>query len=54
MLLIILIVLVLLCFGGGVWGQGTYGVRGWSPLGILLVLVLLLWATGNLHLGGLR
>lgn len=51
MLLTILVVLLVASLLGGVWGnQGgrTYGYRGWSPFGILLVVLLVLWLTGNL------
>lgn len=49
MLTIILIVLLILALGGGAWGHSRYGAAGWSPLGLLLVILLLLWLTGNLH-----
>lgn len=50
MLLIIVIVLLVLALGGGIWAGPSYGPYGWSPLGIILIVVLLLWLTGNLAL----
>jgi hypothetical protein len=49
MLTIILIVLLVLALGGGAWGHSRYGAVGWSPVGLLLVILLLLWLTGNLN-----
>ena len=49
MLLIILIVVLVLALGGGGWGHSRYGARGWSPAAIILVVILALWLTGNLH-----
>jgi hypothetical protein len=50
MLMLILIVLLVLALGGGGWGYSRYGYAGWSPAGLILVLFLVLWATGNLHI----
>jgi hypothetical protein len=49
MLMILLIVVLILALGGGAWGHSRVGYAGWSPLGIILVILLLLWLTGNLH-----
>jgi hypothetical protein len=49
MLMLILIVLLLLALGGGGWGYSRYGYAGWSPAGLIIVLFLVLWFTGNLH-----
>ena len=49
MLMILLIVLLVLALGGGGWGHGRYGLAGWSPAGIILVLLVVLYLTGNLH-----
>ena len=43
-LLIILLVLALL--GGGL-GHGRFGYAGWSPAGILIVILLILVLTGR-------
>ncbi len=48
-MLFILIVLIALALGGGGWGHSRYGYAGWSPAGLLIVLLLVLWFTGNLH-----
>ena len=49
MLLIILIVLLVLSLGGGAWGHSRFGFAGWSPLGIILLLLVILYLTGNLR-----
>jgi hypothetical protein len=49
MLLMLLIILLALSVGGGGWGHSRYGYAGWSPAGLILVLLLVLWFTGNLH-----
>ena len=50
MLLIILLLLVLLTAGGGYWGRARWGYAGWSPLGLVVLILLLLWLTGNLRI----
>lgn len=50
MLTILLILLVIFAIGGGALGHSRFGYAGWSPAGLLLLVVLLLWFTGNLHL----
>jgi hypothetical protein len=49
MLMIILLVFVVLAIAGGGWGHSRYGYAGWSPLGIILAVVVVLWFTGRLH-----
>lgn len=49
MLMIILIVFLLLALGGGGWGHSRYGAAGWSPAGIIVLVLVVLWFTGNLH-----
>ena len=49
MLTIILILLLVLALGGGGWGHSRWGYAGWSPAGVILLVLLLLWLTGNLH-----
>jgi hypothetical protein len=46
-MLILLIVLLVLAAGGGFWGHSRWGYAGYSPLGLLILI--LLWLTGNLH-----
>jgi hypothetical protein len=49
MLTIILVVLLVLAVVGGGLGHSRWGYAGWSPLGVILALFLVLWLTGNLH-----
>jgi hypothetical protein len=49
MLTIILVVCLLLALGGGGWAHSRYGYAGWSPAGLILIVLLLLWVTGGLH-----
>jgi hypothetical protein len=46
MLTILLIVLVIALLGGGL-GHSRYGYVGWSPAGILVVILLLWFFTGH-------
>lgn len=46
MLTILLIVLVIALLGGGL-GHSRYGYVGWSPAGILIVILLLWLVTGH-------
>lgn len=50
MLLVILIVLFVLAVGGGGWGHSRYGYVGWSPAGIMLLVLLGFWLTGHVTL----
>jgi len=49
MLILILIVLLVLALVGGQVGQPRWGYVGWSPLGIILVILLVLFLMGRLH-----
>lgn len=49
MLFIICMVLLVVALGGGGWGHTRYGAASWSPLGILAVVLLVLYFSGNLH-----
>lgn len=51
MLLIIILVILVLCLGGGWAGQPRYGYVGWSPLVIVLVLIALAYVLGYLPAG---
>ena len=51
MLLIIFIVLLALAIGGGGWGYSRYGYVGWSPAALIVLVFVLLWATGTLRIG---
>jgi Protein of unknown function (DUF3309) len=48
MLFIILVVLLVLALGGGGWGHSRYGYVGWSPAGLIVVILLVLFFTGRL------
>lgn len=43
----ILIVLLVLALLGGGMGHSRFGYAGWSPAGILVVILLLLLVTGH-------
>lgn len=49
-MLILLIVLLILFGGGGFWGHSRFGYAGWSPFGLLLIVIILLALTGHLNL----
>ena len=49
MLTILLLVFLVLAIGGAGWGHSRYGYAGWSPVGVILAIFLVLWLTGNLH-----
>ena len=50
MLLTILVVLLLLALLGGGYGHNRgWGYYGWSPLGLLILIVLIMALTGNLN-----
>jgi hypothetical protein len=46
MFTILFIILILALIGGGV-GHSRYGYAGWSPAGVLIVVLLLLLFTGH-------
>jgi bacteriorhodopsin len=50
-LLVILIIVLCVCalVGGVGHGREGWGYYGWSPLGIVLVVILVLFLTGRLH-----
>ena len=48
MMTLIVILLVLALVGGGV-GHPRLGYAGWSPAGIILLVLVVLLLTGNLH-----
>jgi hypothetical protein len=48
-ILTILVVLLLVALLGGGYGHSRgYGYAGWSPLGILIVILVVMALTGNL------
>ena len=49
-MLFLLIILLILATGGGFYGHSrSWGYMGWSPLGLILIIILLLALTGNLR-----
>ena len=50
MLLIILIVLLVAALAGGGWGHSRFGFAGWSPAGLIVLVFVVLWLTGNLNI----
>lgn len=51
MLFMIFAVLLVLALAGGGWGHSRYGYAGWSPAGLVVLLFVICWFTGNLHFG---
>lgn len=49
MLTIILLILLVAALAGGGWGHSRYGYAGWSPAGILILILLVMLLTGRLH-----
>ena len=49
MLLTILVVVLLLSLVGGGFGHSRFGYAGWSPAGIILVVLVILFFTGRIH-----
>lgn len=49
MLTILLVVLLVLALLGGGLGHERFGYAGWSPAGLLVVVLLVLLFMGRLH-----
>lgn len=49
MITILLIVLLVLALGGGGWAHSRYGAVGWSPAGLVVAILLVMWLMGGLH-----
>ena len=49
--MILLIVVLVLALGGGGWGHSRYGYVGWSPAGLILLIIVVLWLTGRVRFG---
>lgn len=47
----LLFILVILSLGAGGWGYTRWGWKGMSPAGIVLLVLFILYLTGNLRLG---
>ena len=48
-MLLILILVLAVTLGGGGWGHSRYGYASWSPAGIILLVLLVMFITGNLR-----
>ena len=48
MLTILIVLLLVALIGGGV-GHSRVGYAGWSPAGLLVLVLLIMWLTGNLR-----
>jgi hypothetical protein len=51
MLFMIFVLLLVVALAGGGWGHSRYGYVGWSPAGLIVLLFVIFWLTGNLHFG---
>jgi hypothetical protein len=49
MLMIILFVLLAFALAGGGYGHSRFGYAGWSPAGIVLMILVVMYFTGNMH-----
>ena len=49
MLMLILFVLLIVALAGGGWGHSRYGYVGWSPAGLIVLVLVIFWLTGHLH-----
>jgi Protein of unknown function (DUF3309) len=49
MVTLILLLVLLVAIGGAGWNHSRWGYAGWSPAAVILVVVAVLWFTGNLH-----
>jgi hypothetical protein len=49
MWMILIVVLLLLALAGGGWGHRRYGYAGWTPAGVIIVIAVVLLATGYLR-----
>lgn len=50
MLMLFIVLLIVIALGTGGWGYSRYGMPGLTPAAIVLLLLLVLYLTGNLHL----
>lgn len=47
MLMIVLVVLLILALGGGGFFYDRAGLAGFSPVGLILVILVVLWFSGR-------
>ncbi len=50
MLITLLIILLIFSLIGGRWGYARFGAAGFSPVGLILVIALILVLTGHLRI----
>ena len=48
MLLTILVIVLVLAIAGAGFGHSRFGFAGWSPVGVVLLVVMVLWFTGHM------
>jgi hypothetical protein len=48
-LMIVLLVVLVLAIALGGFGQSRWGYVGWSPAGVILAVLAVLWFTGHLR-----
>jgi hypothetical protein len=48
MLLVVLLVVLVVALGGGGWAHSRYGYAGWSPAGLILLVLVVLYFSGHL------
>ncbi len=49
MLLTILVIVLIVSLVGGGFGHSRVGLVGWSPAGIVLLILAILFFTGRIH-----
>jgi hypothetical protein len=47
LMFIVLMVFLMMALVGGGWGHSRYGYAGWSPAGLILVVLAVLYFTGH-------
>jgi hypothetical protein len=50
-LTLLVVVLLFAALGGGGLGYSRYGAPGMSPAALILLILVVLYLSGNLHLG---
>jgi hypothetical protein len=48
--MLLLILILIIVAGAGGFGYSRYGAISLSPLGMIALILLILWLTGNLHI----
>ena len=47
--MLILVILLVFALAGGGWAHSRFGYAGWSPAGLILLMLVIFWFTGYLH-----